>query len=57
MLVNIVTVKPFDQPGESYSFSVKGMHDTSNVEGSDITPEISGIYSHTFNDDTFTKGV
>lgn len=49
--VNIVTAKPFDNPGERYSFSLKGVKDTSNVEGRDLTPEISGIFSKTFNDD------
>lgn len=50
--VNIVTVKPFTSPGEKYVFSAKGIYDTSNVEGDDITPEFSGLYSNTFADDT-----
>ena len=29
----------------------KALHDTSVVEGDDVTPEIAGIYSNTFNDD------
>ncbi|WP_042148553.1 MULTISPECIES: TonB-dependent receptor [unclassified Pseudoalteromonas] len=50
--VNIVTMKPFNSPGEKYSLSAKAIHDTSNVEGNDVTPEIGGVYSNTFFDDT-----
>ncbi|MDO6487324.1 TonB-dependent receptor [Colwellia sp. 6_MG-2023] len=50
--VNISTLKPFDSPGQKISVSAKANHDTSNVEGDDITPELSAIYSNTFNDDT-----
>jgi TonB-dependent receptor len=48
--VNIVTTKPLDSPGEKYSFSAKGIYDSSNEEGDDITPEIAGVYSNTFTD-------
>ncbi len=51
--VNIVTSKPFDAPGLRYSASVKGINDSSNVEGDDITPEVSAVFSNTFNDETF----
>jgi len=51
--VNIVTMKPFASPGEKMVLSAKGIHDTSNVEGDDVTPELSGLYSNTFVDDTF----
>lgn len=51
--VNIVTAKPLQRPGQRYSFMAKALHDTSVVEGDDVTPEIAGIYSNTFNDDTF----
>lgn len=50
--VNIVTTKPLEEPGEKYSFAVKAINDTSNVEGDDVTPEIAGVYSNTFADDT-----
>ncbi|GHE76808.1 TonB-dependent receptor [Thalassotalea profundi] len=50
--VNIVTLKPWDSPGERYSLSAKAIHDSSNVEGDDVTPELSALYSNTFNDDT-----
>ena len=49
--VNIVTSKPLQKPGQRYSFMAKALHDTSVVEGDDVTPEIAGIYSNTFNDD------
>jgi iron complex outermembrane receptor protein len=51
--VNIITMKPFASPGEKFVFSAKGIYDSSNVEGDDITPEFSGLYSNTFADDTF----
>lgn len=55
--VNIVTARPLQQPGQQMSFSAKGINDTSNVEGDDITPEFSGIYSNTFADDRFGIGL
>lgn len=51
--VNITTAKPLSNPGMHASVGAKAVHDTSNVNGSDITPEYSGIYSNTFNDDKF----
>ncbi len=51
--VNIVTEKPFQRPGERYSLMAKGLHDTSNEMGDDVTPEVAGIYSNTFFDDRF----
>jgi iron complex outermembrane recepter protein len=51
--VNIVTAKPFQRPGERYSFMAKGLHDSSNEAGDDVTPEFAGIYSNTFMDDRF----
>ena len=51
--VNIVTSKPFQSPGERYSFMAKAINDTSNVEGDDVTPEFAAIYSNTFFDDRF----
>ncbi len=52
-IVNIVTTKPLDSPGLKYSVSAKGILDTSNVEGEDVTPELAAVYSNTFADDTF----
>ena len=51
-IVNIVTSKPLNSPGRKFSVSAKGINDTSNVAGDDVTPEISAIYSDTFADDT-----
>ncbi|MBA6252696.1 MULTISPECIES: TonB-dependent receptor [unclassified Colwellia] len=51
--VNIITMKPFASPGEKFVLSGKGIYDSSNVEGDDVTPEFSGLYSNTFADDTF----
>lgn len=51
--VNIVTAKPLQSSGERYSFMAKGIHDSSVEEGDEVTPEIAGIYSNTFADDTF----
>ena len=36
-----------------YSLSAKGINDTSNEEGDDVTPELAALYSQTFADDTF----
>lgn len=55
--VNIVTTRPLQKPGQQMSFSAKGINDTSNVEGDDITPEFAGIYSNTFANDRFGIGV
>ncbi|MGJ8692308.1 MAG: TonB-dependent receptor [Thalassotalea sp.] len=51
--VNIVTSKPLASPGEKFSFSAKAIHDSSNVKGDDITPEVAAVYSNTFDDETF----
>ncbi len=51
--INIQTAKPLDAPGRKSVLSLKAVHDTSTNEGDDITPELSGIYTNTFADDTF----
>lgn len=50
--VNIVTTKPLSQPGQRFSIMGKGINDTSNETGDDVTPEVSAVYSNTFADDT-----
>lgn len=50
--VNIVTARPLNSPGLKYSLSAKGIYDTSNVEGDDVTPELAALYSNTFADNT-----
>ncbi len=52
--LNIKTARPLDAPGMRYSFGIKGVIDNSVTSLGDdsITPEISGIYSNTFANDT-----
>ena len=52
--INIKTARPLENPGQRGSFGVKGVLDTSNgrlpssMAGNEFTPEVSGIYSNTF---------
>ncbi|MBJ7499295.1 MAG: TonB-dependent receptor [Sphingopyxis sp.] len=50
--INIRTPRPLDNPGMRGSLSVKGVYDSSRNKGNPITPEVSGIFSTTFADDT-----
>lgn len=50
--INIKTTRPLEAPGLKAVTQVKGVFDSSTETGSDVTPEISGIYSNTFADDT-----
>lgn len=49
--VNIVTTKPLSQPGQNFSVAAKAIHDSSVVEGDDVTPEVAAVYSNTFAED------
>ncbi|MEK8033964.1 TonB-dependent receptor [Ideonella sp. DXS29W] len=57
--INIKTARPLENPGFRASLGAKAMYDESNnripdsLRGSQVTPEISGIYSDTFADGTF----
>ncbi len=51
--VNIVTAKPLQNPGQKFSIMAKGIHDSSVKAGDDVTPELAGIYSNTFDDERF----
>ncbi|WP_246611021.1 TonB-dependent receptor [Aquisediminimonas profunda] len=51
-VINIKLPRPLDRPGLKGSIGVKGVYDTSQLYGTDVTPEISGIVSATFADDT-----
>lgn len=51
--INILTTKPLNAPGMKATFGVKGVMDQSTDEGSNITPELSGLYSNTFDDNKF----
>ena len=48
--VNIETAKPFAISGFKLAGSVKGIYDGNSEE---TTPQVSGLISNTFNDDTF----
>lgn len=50
-VINIKTAQPLDRPGLQGSIGIKGVYDNT-FEGTEITPEISGIVSQTFADDT-----
>ncbi len=54
--INILTTRPLhpmNAAGMKATFGVKGVMDQSTDEGSNITPEFSGLYSNTFNDEKF----
>ena len=57
--INVMTARPFDNPGMHSSFGIKGVDDTSNknlpgsIQGSNLTPEVSGIYTNTSADGRF----
>lgn len=58
--VNVMTARPFDRPGMHSSVGVKGVYDSTNgnlpgdVKASkSTTPEISGLYSNTFDNNKF----
>lgn len=55
--VNIKTARPLDNPEGVASIGVKAVHDTTNRTGDDITPEVSGIFSHVSDDDKFGVSV
>jgi len=50
-VINIKLPRPLDRPGLKGSVGVKGVYDTSQLYGTNVTPEISGIVSNTFADD------
>ena len=58
--LNVMTARPLDRPGMLASVGAKAVHDTSHnklpgdvKQGSATTPEISGIYSNTFDENRF----
>lgn len=51
--VNIVTAKPLSSPGQKFALMGKGVHDSSNEKGKNVTPELAALYSNTFADDRF----
>ncbi len=51
--VNVRTAKPLENPGFNASFGAKAVHDTTNREGDDVTPEMSGLVSWTDDNERF----
>lgn len=51
--INIITAKPLENPGTHGSFGAKLVNDSTTLEGSDNTPELSGIFSWTDDSETF----
>ncbi len=58
--LNVMTARPLDRPGLQASIGVKGVYDKSSSNlpgdvkaGDRVTPEVSGIYSNTWNDNMF----
>lgn len=55
--VNIKTARPFDAPGMVFNVGAKGVYDETSPFDSEITPEISGIFSMTNDDKTWGVGL
>jgi TonB-dependent receptor len=49
--INILTPRPLDRPGMRGSLAARAVLDTSQNGKNEITPEFSGIFSHTFAED------
>jgi len=49
--VNVKTTRPLDTPGLAFTLGGKAVYDTSRIDAN-ITPEVSGLYSQTFAEDT-----
>jgi TonB-dependent receptor len=53
--VNLLTARPLDTPGLKGVLTAKAHHESSTKDANDLnkfTPEVSGLYSQTFADDT-----
>jgi TonB-dependent receptor len=55
--VNVKTSRPLERKDDIASIGVKAAHDTTNRAGDDVTPEISGIFSHATDDGKFGVSV
>ena len=51
-VVNVITSKPLEKPGLRAVVSGKGVYDPGTRKGNSVNPEIVGLYSETFADDT-----
>ena len=49
--LNIRTTRPLDSPGMKFTAAGSGLNDRSTSKGDSFTPEISALFSNTFNDD------
>jgi TonB-dependent receptor len=52
-VVNVITSKPLENPGLRAVISGKGVYDPGTRKGNSVNPEIVGLFSQTFADDTF----
>ncbi len=55
--INIKTARPLDAPGFKATVGAKAVFDTTQNDSTEGTPEISGLFSNTFADDTFGVAV
>jgi len=55
--IDIITARPLDQGGTVLSVGAKAVADESQVFGSDVTPELSGIFSYANDAGTFGVGL
>ncbi len=46
--VDIRTARPFDYDKTTFQFSAAGIHDFSTEVGSEVTPELAGLFAHNF---------
>jgi TonB-dependent receptor len=51
--LNVKTARPLDTEETVASVGLKAVHDSTNRTGNDVTPEISGIFSHTLDNGKF----
>lgn len=49
--INVKTARPLDVPGLKFTVGAKGVYDESSTD-TNLTPELSGLFSQTFADDT-----
>ena len=49
--LNIRTTRPLEAPGMQFTAAGSALHDRSTEKGSSFTPEVSALFSNTFNDD------
>jgi len=55
--INVRTARPFDNDGMVLNIGAKALNDSTNRTGSDITPEVTGIFSYATEDKKFGVGL